>query len=221
MSSHPFYPVTLALPHYVPPQWAVSHLLPIFFAAVVIVLGVAGILVGRVQPRLSATDRTIFLWLCLSAVVHLVLEGYYVVYHVQLAGVSSVLADLWKEYALADSRYLSADSAVLAVELITVVMEGPGLLFAAYALATRSPLRHPLQLIISVGQLYGSLVYMFSMWYDTWRYMTPLPYYYYFYFWGMNLAWVVVPSILICQSWSALVRFASLDSNTPAAKKDK
>lgn len=38
-----------------------------------------------------------------------------------LAGSQDLLAQLWKEYALSDSRYLTSDPFMLCVEAITVV----------------------------------------------------------------------------------------------------
>lgn len=41
--------------------------------------------------------------------------------HRQLASSQSLLGQLWKEYALSDSRYLTSDTFTLCVEAITVV----------------------------------------------------------------------------------------------------
>lgn len=47
--------------------------------------------------------------------------GYFVWNHATLAGLQSVFAQAWKEYALSDSRYLTSDVFMLCVESITVV----------------------------------------------------------------------------------------------------
>jgi hypothetical protein len=44
-----------------------------------------------------------------------------VLHHDHIAGAGDVLAQLWKEYALSDSRYLSSDPLVLCMETCTVV----------------------------------------------------------------------------------------------------
>lgn len=41
--------------------------------------------------------------------------------HASLAGSSDLFAQLWKEYALSDSRYLTSDPFMICVETITVV----------------------------------------------------------------------------------------------------
>lgn len=47
--------------------------------------------------------------------------GYYLVYRHQLPGMSTLFAQLWKEYALSDSRYLTHDVFTISVETITAV----------------------------------------------------------------------------------------------------
>jgi hypothetical protein len=47
--------------------------------------------------------------------------GYFVINHMSLASSQTLLGQVWKEYALSDSRYLTADPFTLCVEAITVV----------------------------------------------------------------------------------------------------
>ena len=47
--------------------------------------------------------------------------GYYVSNYKDLASMQTLFAQLWKEYALADSRYLTRDPLVLCLETITAV----------------------------------------------------------------------------------------------------
>ena len=47
--------------------------------------------------------------------------GYFVLNHPSLAGQQTLFAQLWKEYALSDSRYLTSDPFMISVETITVV----------------------------------------------------------------------------------------------------
>lgn len=47
--------------------------------------------------------------------------GYFVLHHKDMGGLQTFFAQLWKEYALSDSRYLTHDPFVLCVEAITVV----------------------------------------------------------------------------------------------------
>lgn len=49
------------------------------------------------------------------------IKGYFLYNHAALAGSQDLFAQLWKEYALSDSRYLTSDPFMLCVEAITVV----------------------------------------------------------------------------------------------------
>lgn len=42
-------------------------------------------------------------------------------YHDSLAGSQRLFAQLWKEYALSDSRYVTSDPFMLCIETLTVV----------------------------------------------------------------------------------------------------
>lgn len=55
--------------------------------------------------------------------LHLFFEGYYVYNHQSLASLQSIPAQIWKEYALSDSRYLTEDIFVLSIETVTMVSD--------------------------------------------------------------------------------------------------
>jgi hypothetical protein len=50
-------------------------------------------------------------------------KGYFLVHHATLSTRTDFPAQLWKEYSLSDSRYLSGDKFVLAIESITIVRD--------------------------------------------------------------------------------------------------
>jgi cholestenol Delta-isomerase len=123
--------------------------------------------------------------------------GYFVYNHATLAGSQSIFGQAWKEYTLSDSRYLTSDPFMLCVEAITVAVWGPLCWAIVAAIAARSPLRHPLQIVMCVGHLYGvALYYSTSL---TERAMTgtmhsrPEFLYFWVYYVGFNAPWVVVP----------------------------
>ena len=64
-----------------------------------------------------------------------------------------------KEYAKADSRYASRDSFTISMEFVTAFVEGPGCFFILYGIAQRSSWRFTLQLMVSLGELYGDVLY--------------------------------------------------------------
>jgi len=52
-------------------------------------------------------------------------EGYFAINHKSMGGLQDIFAQLWKEYALSDSRYLTQDPFVLCMETITAVRALP------------------------------------------------------------------------------------------------
>ncbi|KAF9151872.1 hypothetical protein BG015_006116 [Linnemannia schmuckeri] len=118
---HPYYPQGLILDHYVPNTNTVFHTLVYVSAGFLAVLFFVCIL-G--YPRRHSTlaplgEKFSFFWFLLCAALHLGFEGYYGIYHAILAGDNSPVAQVWKEYAISDSRYLTSDSFVRVVEAIT------------------------------------------------------------------------------------------------------
>lgn len=72
------------------------------------------------------------------------------------------------------------------------------------------PLRHPLQIIVSSGQLYGVILYyatsMFDHYYKGVIYSRPEFLYFWMYYFMMNFFWFVIPSALI---WSSIKHTAN------------
>lgn len=77
------------------------------------------------------------------------------------------------------------------------VFWGPLSAIVGYMILTDHPLRHPLQIIVSLGQLYGDVLYYATSIFDDYllgnTYSRPEPYYYYGYFVFMNAFWIVIP----------------------------
>jgi hypothetical protein len=53
--------------------------------------------------------------------IHLFFEGYFAYNFSRMGGMQDLFGQLWKEYALSDSRYLTQDAFVLCMESITAV----------------------------------------------------------------------------------------------------
>ena len=66
-----------------------------------------------------------------------------------------------------------------------------------YFIITSHPCRYPLQAVVSLGQLYGDVLYyatsLFDHYYKHLTYCRPEAYYFWFYFFFMNFIWIVVP----------------------------
>lgn len=134
--------------------------------------------------------------------------GYFSYNFKDMAGRSDLFGQLWKEYALSDSRYMTQDPFVVCMETITAVFWGPLSFYIAYAIITDSPLRHPIQIIVSLGQLYGDVLYYCICWFNELfneiAYSRPERFYYWAYFVLCNAFWIVIPLLLIGQSVCAI-----------------
>ena len=108
-----------------------------------------------------------------------------------------LFGQLWKEYSLSDSRYLTQDAFVLCMETITAVFWGPLAFVVVGMIALDHPLRHPLQIIVSLGQLYGDVLYYATSMFDHYIYnrvyCRPEAYYFWGYFVFMNFFWIIIP----------------------------
>ncbi|KAL2753519.1 hypothetical protein ACRALDRAFT_1036118 [Sodiomyces alcalophilus JCM 7366] len=205
--SHPYYPLGLHLPDYVPNTLGTVSILAIFSSTLAAILLPMLVLIRRYNPKLPRTEVAIALWFILCGVIHLGLEGYYVVNHASLTSQHATLAQLWKEYSLSDSRYLTTDPFMVCMEAVTAWAWGPLSFFCAFAVATQSPLRHPAQALVSTGQLYGCILYFaiaqFTEAVQGVAYSRPEACFFYGYYVAFNAPWIVIPTMLILQSTRA------------------
>jgi cholestenol Delta-isomerase len=146
-----------------------------------------------------------------------------VYYHANIASMQTLLGQAWKEYSFSDSRYLTQDSFIVTMEAITAVFWGPLCLVIAYCIVADHPLRHPLQTIVSLGQLYGDVLYYATCGFEhmVWKviYCRPESYYFWAYFMLMNAFWIVIPFGLLLQSVRKTVRAFTIVQELQVGKK--
>ncbi|KAK1834244.1 EBDP4, emopamil-binding protein [Podospora conica] len=204
MPSHPFYPLGIEVANYVANEWSVITLLAAFAACCASVFAVTSVVVVRIRPTMSRSELLTILWFVLCGCIHTFFEGYYVFNFRSMGNLQSLFGQLWKEYSLSDSRYLTKDPFVLCMESITAICWGPLSFLLAYLIATDSPLRHPLQIIVSLGQLYGDVLYYATSMFDHYifdiAYCRPEAYYFWGYYFLMNFFWIVIPLALLVSS---------------------
>ncbi|KAL7197226.1 hypothetical protein ACSBR1_037109 [Camellia fascicularis] len=200
---HPYVPKDLNLAGFVPGFLSQSTILTVFGFSSLLVFSLVWFLSGRLQ-KLQKTDRLLMCWWLFTGLTHMILEGYFVFspefYKDKTA---CYLAEVWKEYSKGDSRYAARDSGVVAVEGITAVLEGPACLLAVYAIATRKSYSYILQVVISLGQLYGTAVYYITSYLEGDNFAASL-YYYYAYFIIANASWVVIPTLIVIRCWKKI-----------------
>jgi cholestenol delta-isomerase len=119
--AHPYYPRSLALPLYTAPVYSQSALILGMGGISIAVLALAWQIMTKLNPTLSRRAKATASWFLYCGLLHIHFEGYFIKYRRTLAGRNDFVANLWKEYALSDSRYLAQDTFVVGIEALTVV----------------------------------------------------------------------------------------------------
>ncbi|KAF9287484.1 hypothetical protein BGZ68_001750 [Mortierella alpina] len=120
---HPYYPQDLVLDHYVGNTYTVPEILACVSLAFSTIAVMAAVLAYQ-RRHSTLKDRRAqgtFFWFFLCGMIHTVFEGYFGLHHATIAGETTLLAQVWKEYALSDSRYMSSNTLVLIMERITII----------------------------------------------------------------------------------------------------
>ncbi|XP_046580252.1 3-beta-hydroxysteroid-Delta(8),Delta(7)-isomerase-like [Haliotis rubra] len=207
-AEHPYFPKDLKLPHYRPNDKGVVEILSVFFGVVGVFVVLTWVYSGTTKnPRFTITQRVVLCWFMMCGLIHTFLEGYFGVFHDVLAGDMSFLGQVWKEYSMGDSRYMSSDAFVVSMERITAFVDGPLSFLTLLLYFRNSPYRYVIQLIVSLCQLYGDTLYFMTEIFEDFShgYMYH-PQYFWFYFVTMNMFWIVIPSCLIIQSCYKLAK---------------
>ncbi|KAG2303368.1 hypothetical protein Bca52824_032019 [Brassica carinata] len=217
-AAHPYVPRDLKLPGYVPISMSMSSILTVYLGSSLFVVSLVWFLFGRKNSQL---DKLLMCWWAFTGLTHMVLEGYFVFSPEFFKdNTSCYLAEVCKkEYSKGDSRYAGRDSAVIAVEGITAVIEGPASLLAVYAIAKGKSYSYVLQLAVSLGQLYGCLVYFITAFLEGDNFATNA-FYYYSYYIGANGWWVLIPLLISYRSWIKICETSdNVDTKTQKKKK--
>ncbi|XP_013863984.1 emopamil-binding protein-like [Austrofundulus limnaeus] len=130
------------------------------------------------------------------------------------------LAELWKEYGKADSRWLVSDPTIVSLEILTVVLDSLIALLLIHAIQNDKYYRHFLQVSLCVCELYGGWMTFCpdwlqgsphlntSNWLHLWVYLL-----------FFNGIWVLIPVLLLLQSWFCLKDLHALRSAATKKKK--
>uniref|UniRef100_A0A8C9USS2 EBP like n=1 Tax=Spermophilus dauricus TaxID=99837 RepID=A0A8C9USS2_SPEDA len=109
--------------------------------------------------------------------------------------------------SLSDARWLYFDPTIVSLEILTAVLDGFLALFLIYAIVKEKYYRHFLQITLCVCELYGDWMTFSPEWLigspnldtDDW-----LHFWVYLVF--FNGVWVLIPGLLLWQSWVELRR---------------
>ncbi|XP_059188718.1 3-beta-hydroxysteroid-Delta(8),Delta(7)-isomerase isoform X1 [Centropristis striata] len=211
---HPYWPRDLLIPTYVANDRSMSEILVFLFSVSGVFMLVTWLITGQ-RERLGTWRRLAVCWFAVCGFVHGIIEGWFSLYYDVIAGDQSFLSQLWKEYSKGDSRYIIADNFTVCMETVTAWLWGPFSLWAVFAFLTNKPYRFVLQLIISIGQLYGVVLYFYTEHRDGYSH-TELghPIYFWFYFTFMNMLWFIIPLMLIVDAWKQLSAAQTHTDNT-------
>ncbi|KAL8164229.1 UNVERIFIED_CONTAM: hypothetical protein K2H54_047971 [Gekko kuhli] len=205
---HPYWPRDLELQHYIPNDLPMWQIVTFFFSVLGAILALTWLAVGwwnRKDPPFGMWRSLAICWFMICGFIHSVMEGWFIFYHTEIPGDQSFLSQLWKEYAKADSRYLIGDNFLVCMETVTALFWGPFSFWTVLAFLWRQPHRFLLQLVVSLGQLYGDILYFYTEYRDGFTHGEKgHPIYFWFYFVFMNGLWIVIPGLLILDAWKHL-----------------
>ncbi|KAI1777797.1 EBP-domain-containing protein [Hypoxylon cercidicola] len=214
--TNPYYPEGVFIPGYEPNEAPVPVLLASLGGMLGFALLGASAIALKANPNLSKSNLALFCWFVMNGCLHCFFEGYFVFNHATIASSQNVFAQLWKEYALSDSRYLTSDFFMLSIESITVFIWGPLCFANAIAIVRGSPARHALRIVVCIAHLYGVSLYYCTSLSETYftglSHSRPEPLYFWGYYVGFNLLWVIIPAVLLLNSVVTIVmRLGTLD----------
>ncbi|CDO71431.1 hypothetical protein BN946_scf184909.g25 [Trametes cinnabarina] len=194
--------------------------------AFVSAVGIAAYIAAKslLPKNASWQDRVTFIWLAFDGVIHYTLEGSFVYYSLfgrQVNTSSGPMAQMWKEYALADSRWGTADPTIVSLELLTVFGVGTMCFYVLKQLIQRDPARHYWIIVLSTSEIYGGWMTFCPEW------LTGSPsldtsnaLYLWVYLVFMNIIWVFIPLWLMYDSYGHIASSLRLAQVAADAKKN-
>ena len=161
----------------------------------------------RNAKRIEFHEILVLAWYIIDAMTHLTIELAYVVLALTTTAEKSdsFMGWLWREYSRADARWAVRDPNVISLEMLTVFI-GILCLVQVKGILCRAPWRHPLQMIICTAELYGGWMTFCPEWVQgspNLNGQDPILFWIYLVF--MNGLWVVIPALLL---WDSFVRLS-------------
>ncbi|TPX35335.1 hypothetical protein SmJEL517_g02243 [Synchytrium microbalum] len=171
----------------------------------------------------GTTEKLVFIWLFWDMLVHFIMEGSFVYFSLTSTVLKSSgpLAAIWKDYARADARWGVSEPNIVSMELFTVLFCGNMCWVVMYGQAHNKVWRHYAQLVLCVCELYGGWMTFGPEWIigspnlcclddpmKLWVFLT-----------FFNGLWVIIPLLLMYQSYLVIVDNAKQAQKTKSGKK--
>eukprot|EP01132_Coremiostelium_polycephalum_P004820 gene4820-6008_t len=178
-----------------------------------------------ILASLFKKEKVLLFWLLWSGAIHFLLEGSYGFFANEITTKSPLTftekmlelvplekaldlhwyASLYTQYARYDSRYAVAEPMVVFFCFLELV-QGAFCFLLALLVVVESRYRHALQILLSSLQALGTVFYFITPYiYGRWEeYISSDPFELWVYVVGLNGLWLLVPIILILQSFSAI-----------------
>jgi len=163
----------------------------------------------RYKKQFSLSNFLALFWFTFDAQIHLLMEGRFlwIAFTVTVEKLDHWLAYTWKEYGAADKRWLGFDGDVIALEIVTVGIVGPLCVLLCYAITTKanSHLRHFVQVVVCIVELYGTFITFGPEAFNGNKNLDLAdPIHVWCHLFLMNGIWVVVPILWLMQSYNAM-----------------
>eukprot|EP00054_Salpingoeca_dolichothecata_P019712 m.122891 g.122891 ORF g.122891 m.122891 type:complete len:245 (+) comp23363_c0_seq1:81-815(+) len=200
--------------------------------AVIFTFGVllATILISirKAKPVQPWEIRSANWYLMNGTVIHILMDG--------LVGVFGKVPLIYRQYLVLDRRFQTHDAVPVIAGATELFVMGPLCLLAYYAIYNQQPWRYPLELVIAIFQLFGTIFFAGAEIYNG-CVNVPADYpvgaggagcfgepkleeyyftFYYFGFWFCNTIWIIVPIRL---AWAATCAISERFCEAPTASK--
>ncbi|KAI8086729.1 Emopamil binding protein-domain-containing protein [Halteromyces radiatus] len=197
MSIHPYYPRHLELNDYQPNQRTSIQLLLTVGSIVGTILIGSFYAAKRQRQHVKNSDYFYFCWFILCGFLHCGFESYWVLYRDQIASRTDLFAELFREYAHSDSRYMISDPLLVALESMTVFVWGPLCFASAWTWWQESNHYIFYQLLASLGHCFTCTLYFVLDIPTGFQHCNPHPFYFWVYFVAFNAPWIIVPCTIL------------------------
>ena len=105
------------------------------------------------------------------------------------------------------------------MEAITAFVWGPLCPLIVYGIFKSSPWRFTLMLIVSLGQIYGDVLYYGTCMLEGFVHARPEPIYFWGFFVALNALWIVIPGYMMAYAMENLNRAVAGPSAAKARRK--